>query len=288
MTPVGLDVVHAGEMILARHPRYGSYDCRDRCHPETSGCMDCSGFTSAIMRAIGLDWGCMGSFWQSRYFHQHNTGMSIAQAFVTPGAFVFRGPNEGQGALDGSKDGVWSGHVGVSKGDNKHSLEARSHSAGTGEFDIRSLTWDWAGMPPGVTNGPPPAPVPDPANGVPVEALDRTDAVYTKLGGRYVLGADGGVFAYGGTKAPFFGSLPGAGAHLDLTKEWASAIVLTSDEQGYWILTTAGGVGHFGNASYHGDFRKDCTATNYAVELLASSSTGYKAIRYDGTVLSPS
>lgn len=161
----GTDVVREGFQILGIRPiRYGSWDCSARCNPWVSHCMDCSGFTSAILNALNIGAGCEGSFFQSRRFHAAGTGMPFEQAINTPGAFGFQGINEGQGGTPG----VDEGHVVVFVGDGVHTIEARGHWAGVGLFNARSLVYTWCGMPPGafdpisVPVPPVPSPVPLP------------------------------------------------------------------------------------------------------------------------------
>lgn len=146
--PTGADVVRTAARIVAQPGlRYGSFDCTDRCHPNLSGCCDCSGLTSDTLALLGVGQGCEGSFAQSRRFHAAHTGLPYSQAIWTPGAFGFQGINEGQGGIPGKDEG----HVGIFVGDGIHTLEARSHFAGVGMFYAASLRWDWCGMPVGVT-----------------------------------------------------------------------------------------------------------------------------------------
>lgn len=121
-----------------------------RCHPfDPPYTTDCSGSGCAILAHLGEDIGCLGSFAMSRRAHQLGLGISIEEARRTPGAMLFIGPNEGQGALDGSLDGAPGvpGHVGYSVGNGTHTVEARGHSAGVGYFIWNSLRWDWASKP---------------------------------------------------------------------------------------------------------------------------------------------
>jgi hypothetical protein len=73
---------------------------------------------------------------------------------------------------------------------------------------------------------------------------------YTYTGGGYwLVGSDGGVFAFG--DAGFFGSLPG----LPVSVRPASAVVglvPTPDGGGYWEVTSAGDVYSFGDAGFSG------------------------------------
>lgn len=75
------------------------------------------------------------------------------------------------------------------------------------------------------------------------------DVVATDAGrGRYLLGRDGGVFAFG--SAEFRGSLPGLlGPSSDVV---AVALVPVDTGSGYWIIATDGGVFAFGDAAFLG------------------------------------
>ena len=65
-------------------------------------------------------------------------------------------------------------------------------------------------------------------------------------GGYWLVGLDGGVFAFG--NAGFFGSLPGLGIRAnDIV-----GIVSTPDGRGYWLLGADGGVFSFGDAPFYG------------------------------------
>lgn len=117
-----------------------------------------------------------------------------------------------------------------------------------------------------------------------VNSTDSMDAVRTHAGGVYVLKADGGVFAYGG--APFYGSAPGKGVHWDMKAAWATSIMLTPSQQGYWILGANGDVVTCGDAEFHGTFHGQLPLAT-AVQLVADGDS-YRAIRdSDGAVLSP-
>ncbi len=63
--------------------------------------------------------------------------------------------------------------------------------------------------------------------------------------GYYVLGADGGIFAYG--NAPYHGSVPAQGLHID-----AVLMTLTTSQDGYWIAGRDGGIFSFGDAQFYG------------------------------------
>ena len=72
--------------------------------------------------------------------------------------------------------------------------------------------------------------------------------------GYWLVGADGGVFAFG--KVGFYGSLPGSGIHGVV----ASGITPTVDNAGYWIGTSDGSTYSFGDAPSLGDFHTQAAA----------------------------
>lgn len=121
-----------------------------RCDPRRSGYTDCSGSICALNAYVGgHDFGCTGSFSLTRQAHDlvrrgAIRALSIEDALHVPGALLSQGANEGQGALDGSKDGVWPGHIGTAWGDGRTTWEARGTRAGVGLFVAGSLRWDWA------------------------------------------------------------------------------------------------------------------------------------------------
>lgn len=72
--------------------------------------------------------------------------------------------------------------------------------------------------------------------------------------GYYIVGADGGVFAFGAV--PFFGSLPGVVPDHDWTKDqiigFAPYVDAGGDITGYYLMSRLGAVFAFGEASYKG------------------------------------
>src|SRR5580698_2918945 len=65
------------------------------------------------------------------------------------------------------------------------------------------------------------------------------------VGGYWLVGADGGVYSYGG--APF----EGAGTSLHL-REPIVGMAATADGFGYWLAGRSGGIYSFGDAAYYG------------------------------------
>jgi len=64
--------------------------------------------------------------------------------------------------------------------------------------------------------------------------------------GYWMAGSDGSLFAFG--RAPFDGSLPSLGVHVDNIV----AVVPTADSKGYWMIGSDGGVFAFGDAGFVG------------------------------------
>jgi hypothetical protein len=65
-------------------------------------------------------------------------------------------------------------------------------------------------------------------------------------GGYFLVGKDGGVFAFG--NASFEGSLPGLGNHVNNIIGFAA----TTTDNGYWVVGSGGHVYAFGDATYFG------------------------------------
>ena len=63
-------------------------------------------------------------------------------------------------------------------------------------------------------------------------------------GGYWLLGRDGGVFAFG--DAGFFGSIPGQGLRADAP---VTGISVAPDGRGYWLVAANGSVDNYGDAS---------------------------------------
>jgi hypothetical protein len=99
--------------------------------------------------------------------------------------------------------------------------------------------------------------------------------------GYYVLGADGGIFAYG--NAPYHGSVPAQGLRID-----AVLMTLTPSHDGYWIAGRDGGIFSFGDAQFHGSvpgLRLGSPVT--AIDLKPTpSGRGYWILGADGGIFS--
>jgi len=94
--------------------------------------------------------------------------------------------------------------------------------------------------------------------------------------GYYVLGSDGGIFAYG---APFLGSVPGDGVRAR-----AVLMAVTPDQGGYWVLGSDGGVFTFGDAPFLGSV-PGLGAHAVGVDLKSSATGhGYWVLGQDGSV----
>ena len=97
--------------------------------------------------------------------------------------------------------------------------------------------------------------------------------------GYWMVGADGGVFAFG--DAGFVGSLPGLGVRLsDIV-----AVVPTSTRKGYWMVGADGGVFAFGDAGFVGSLPSLKVHVNDVVGVVPSSTgKGYWMVGKDGGV----
>jgi hypothetical protein len=130
-----------------------------------------------------------------------------------------------------------------------------------------------------------PTPAPAPAPSAPASSTSTpgpAPAASTPAGpqaGYWVLGADGGVFAYGG--AQFLGSLPGLGV-----RNRAVTLAATPSGNGYWLLGADGGIFAFGDAGFHGSvpgLRLGAPVT--AIDLQPTpSGRGYWILGADGGI----
>jgi len=100
--------------------------------------------------------------------------------------------------------------------------------------------------------------------------------------GYYLLGADGGVFAFG--DAQFRGSVPQSLPGVELGGELVS-IVVTESGHGYWLVAEDGGVFAFGDASFRGSvpgaLGPDATLAAPITDMI-SYGDGYLMIAADG------
>ena len=97
--------------------------------------------------------------------------------------------------------------------------------------------------------------------------------------GYRVVGADGGVFAFGGSA--FYGSVPGLGVTLNKPIVGMAA---TSDGKGYWLVASDGGIFSFGDASFYGSMG-NVTLNKPIVGMAATSDgKGYWLVASDGGI----
>jgi hypothetical protein len=97
--------------------------------------------------------------------------------------------------------------------------------------------------------------------------------------GYYVLGDDGGIFAYGG--AAFRGSVPSLGLRAD-----AILVSVTPSQQGYYVLGADGGIFSFGDARFFGSLPGVGVRTR-AIDLKPTpSGNGYWVLGADGGLFS--
>ena len=93
--------------------------------------------------------------------------------------------------------------------------------------------------------------------------------------GYWLVGADGGVFAYG--EAVFSGSLANTRINAPIT-----SIAATSDGRGYWLAGADGGVYAFGTAGFAGSL--GASGSPNAVVGIAATPSGYAVIDRTGLV----
>jgi hypothetical protein len=89
-------------------------------------------------------------------------------------------------------------------------------------------------------------------------------AVTSDGGGYWLVGSDGGIFAYG--DAAFYGS---TGA-MTLNKPIVG-LVPTPDDKGYWFVASDGGVFAYGDAAFYGSFGSSMTSTTLPIAGLVHS-----------------
>ena len=96
--------------------------------------------------------------------------------------------------------------------------------------------------------------------------------------GYCMVGADGGVFAFG--DARYDGSLPGLGVHVnDIV-----GIAATRDGRGYWLVGSDGGIFAFGDAVYRGSLPALHVTVRNVVGVGSSPGDGYWLVGADGGV----
>jgi hypothetical protein len=94
-------------------------------------------------------------------------------------------------------------------------------------------------------------------------------------GGYFMVGADGGVFAFG--DAQFSGSCPGIGG----CRGTAVAVMPDASGRGYWLVTNSGDVYAFGDAT---DYGSPGALGNVASAVRTPDGKGYWILFSDGTV----
>jgi hypothetical protein len=95
-------------------------------------------------------------------------------------------------------------------------------------------------------------------------------------GGYFLVGSDGGVFAFG--DARYSGSCPGIGG----CDSPAVAVLPAASGSGYWLVTKRGSVYAFGDAAYFGSAQSDAFPVTSAAAT--PDGHGYWILHGDGTV----
>jgi hypothetical protein len=125
---------------------------------------------------------------------------------------------------------------------------------------------------PGLGIGPAASPGPGPSLTAPIVGMvPSVDGA-----GYFLVGADGGVFAFG--DARYEGSCPGIGG----CDGPAAAVVADATGRGYWLVTTTGSVYAFGDARYLGAPR--ATGSPVAAAARTPDGQGYLLLLANGTV----
>jgi len=96
-------------------------------------------------------------------------------------------------------------------------------------------------------------------------------------GGYWLVGIDGGVFAYG--DATFYGSMGGKPLNAPI-----SGIARTSDGHGYWLVALDGGIFTFGDAAFHGSMGGKPLNAEMVGIAANPDGTGYWTAAMDGGV----
>jgi cell wall-associated NlpC family hydrolase len=109
---------------------------------------DCSELTKWAAARVGVTLPD-GATAQYLYTRDHGTTMSVDEALRTPGALLFHFGHEPKNLGDIPADG----HVAISMGDGKHTIEARGRKYGTNVFEVtdsRKAFFNYAGIIPGM------------------------------------------------------------------------------------------------------------------------------------------
>ena len=96
--------------------------------------------------------------------------------------------------------------------------------------------------------------------------------------GYWIVHPDGGVFSFG--SAPFFGSLPGLGIHVNNIV----GIATTPDGKGYWLVGSDGGVFNFGDAGFFGSMGGKPLNKPVVAIAATSDAKGYWLVAGDGGI----
>lgn len=267
---------YVDNLLTLRGLPYNQAGCR--CDPFACHSTDCSGAVCWGSAKAGDSFGCTGSFALARAGHAAGTGASIAEAKATKGMWVFQGANEGQGALDGSKDGVWPGHIGTSLG-NGQTFEARGHIAGVGVFDFDSLRWVWACRPPNMAGFDQVSSAigSHPSNGITaVQPIDYVGIASDRQGGYWIARHNGQVYAYG--DAHYHGGVL-------LVPPAAQVVGIASTPgDGYWLVASDGGVFSFGDAKFYGSMGGKKLNRPVVGMARTPSGNGYWLVAADGGI----
>ena len=95
----------------------------------------------------------------------------------------------------------------------------------------------------------------------------------------WLFARDGGVFSF---HAPFFGSVPGAGAHVNNLVGGTA----TLDRQGYWLVGSDGGIFAFGDARFYGSMGGRRLVAPVTGVSPVPTGTGYWEVASDGGIFS--
>ena len=108
----------------------------------------------------------------------------------------------------------------------------------------------------------------------PIVGVTTPPGVLNEIVGQYwLVGRDGGVFAFGG--APFYGSMGG--------KQLNAPIVgIVTANPGYWLVAADGGVFAFGGAPFYGSMGGQ--HLNAQIVGMAADGNGYWLVAADGGV----